>query len=127
MSTIITGKRQNNIEQLNKLSAELYESIFNVNLIENKDKAFYFYNTLDKIIFPDYINKEVFDVQTLTADLPWTTLSHKLYQTISLWWIIFLLNDPEYIFKAKAGKSYKFIKPEYISNILSKLNNNEQD
>ncbi len=125
MSTIITGNRHNNIEQLNKLSAEVYEVIFNVNLVENKEKSFYFYNTLNKVIFPNYINKNIFDVQTLNTDLPWTTMSYNIYQTISLWWVIFLLNNPDYIFKAKAGVAYKFIKPEYISNILSKINSNE--
>ena len=59
MSTITTGTKQNNITELNKLSDELYESIFNVNLIENKDKSFYFYNTLEKVIFPDFINTPI--------------------------------------------------------------------
>ena len=124
MSTITTGTKQNNIVELNKLSDELYESIFNVNLIENKDKSFYFYNTLEKVIFPDFINTEVFDIKTLDTDTSWTNLSYKIYQTISLWWVIFLLNNPTYVFKAKAGSTYKFIKPEYISNVLTQLNSN---
>ena len=37
----------------------------------------------------------------------------------------FLLDNPTYVFKAKAGRTYKFIKPEYISNVLTKLNSNE--
>lgn len=125
MSTIIIGNKHNNIKQIDKLSTELYEVIFNVNLVENKEKSFYFYNILNKVIFPDYINKNIFDIQTLNVDLPWTTMSYNIYQTISLWWVIFLLNDPDYIFKAKAGVTYKFIKPEYIPNILSKINSNE--
>tara|TARA_R100000908_G_C3732030_1_gene131092 strand:+ start:364 stop:741 length:378 start_codon:yes stop_codon:yes gene_type:complete len=125
MSTITTGTKQNNITELNKLSDELYESIFNVNLIENKDKSFYFYNTLEKVIFPEFINTEVFDIKTLDTDTSWTNLSFKIYETISLWWVIFLLNNPTYVFKAKAGRTYKFIKPEYISNVLTRLNSNE--
>ena len=94
-------------------------------MIENKDKSFYFYNTLEKVVFPDFINTEVFDIKTLDTDTSWTNLSYKIYQTISLWWVIFLLDNPTYVFKAKAGRTYKFIKPEYISNVLTKLNSNE--
>ena len=38
MSSIITGKNRNNIADLEAISSELYENIFKVNLIENKDK-----------------------------------------------------------------------------------------
>lgn len=123
MSTINSGKTRDKIDQLDTLSKELYENIFKVSLIDNKDKSFYFYNILNRVIFPDSINKDVFDIKILNVDTPWTTLSYQIYGSISLWWIIFLLNKPNYIFLAKAGQQYKYIKPEYIEFVLESLKN----
>ena len=123
MSTINSGKTRDKIEQLDTLSRELYENIFKVSLIDNKDKSFYFYNTLNRVIFPDNIDKDVFDIKVLNVDTPWTTLSYQIYGSISLWWVIFLLNKPEYVFLAKAGKQYKYIKPEYMQSVLQNLKN----
>lgn len=123
MSTINSGKTRDKIKQLDTLGRELYENIFKVSLIDNKDKSFYFYNTLNRVIFPDSIDKNVFDIKILNADTPWTTLSYQIYSSINLWWVIFLLNKPEYVFLAKAGKQYKYIKPEYIQSVLESLKN----
>ena len=123
MSTINSGKTRDKIEQLDTLSRELYENIFKVSLIDNKDKTFYFYNTLNRVIFPDNIDKDVFDIKVLNVDTPWTTLSYQIYGSISLWWVIFLLNKPEYVFLAKAGKQYKYIKPGYMQSVLQNLKN----
>src|SRR5210317_222902 len=102
MSTINSGKTRDKIKQLDTLGKELYENIFKVSLIDNKDKSFYFYNTLNRVIFPDNIDKDAFDIKILNVDTPWTTLSYQIYGSISLWWVIFLLNKPEYVFLAKA-------------------------
>ena len=61
MSTIINGTKQNQVEDLNNLSSELYENIFNVNLVDNKDSNFYFYNLLNKVSFPDNISDDFID------------------------------------------------------------------
>jgi len=68
MSTIINGKAQNEITDLATLSRNLYENIFNVNLIE--DNNVYFYNLLNKVIFPDDISDEFTDEITLMSDKP---------------------------------------------------------
>lgn len=125
MSTIINGAKQNQIEELNKLSNNLYENIFKVNLLETKETDFYFYNLLNKVIFPDDISDEFIDEKVLTSDKPWTMLSHELYGTISLWWVVYLLNKPEYIFKALAGVSYKYIKPSAITTVLQQITINQ--
>tara|TARA_R110002124_G_scaffold286974_2_gene469506 strand:- start:122 stop:493 length:372 start_codon:yes stop_codon:yes gene_type:complete len=119
MSTIINGKVQNEITDLATLSRNLYENIFNVNLIE--DNNVYFYNLLNKVIFPDSISDEFTDEITLTSDKPWTMLSFQLYGTINLWWTVYLLNKPDYIFKAQANNTYKFIKSKYITSVLNKI------
>lgn len=122
MSTINSGKPRNKIKELDALSVELYENIFKVSLIKNKDKSFYFYNILNKVVFPKDIDKDIFTVKVLNVDTPWTTLSYQIYGTITLWWVCFLLNNHKDIFIARAGKQYKFIKPEYIENVLQNLN-----
>jgi hypothetical protein len=51
-------------------------------------------------------------------------LSFELYGTIDLWWVIYLLNKPKYIFKAKAGTTYKYVKPDFISDVLQQMTTN---
>ena len=110
MSTIINGAKRNQVEELEGLSRNLYENIFNVGLVNNDGKSFYTYNLLNKVIFPETIDSNIIDEITLTGDKPWTMLSFQLYGTIELWWVVYLLNKPDYIFKAKANTPYKFIK-----------------
>jgi hypothetical protein len=121
------GAQQNQIKRLPALPPERYENIFNVYKTSNEEnKSYYFYNILNKIQISDIIDTSVYDVFTLTKNLPWTTFSFELYETTSLWWLIWLLNKPENIFIAEAGKDYKYILPEYIdvvlTNILSQIN-----
>jgi len=125
MSTIINGTSQNQVEELNNLNSNLYENIFNVSLLDNDGKDLYFYNILDKVIFPDDISDEYIDEVTINTDKPWTTLSYELYGTIQLWWVVFLLNKPEYIFKAQAGTTYKFIKPGFVGAVINQISTNQ--
>ena len=121
MSTIINGIQRNQVEELEGLSRNLYENIFNVGLVNNDDKSFYTYNLLNKVIFPETLDSNVIDEITLTSDKPWTMLSFQLYSTIELWWVVYLLNKPDYIFKAKANTPYKYIKPGFMSNVLQQI------
>ena len=125
MSTIINGTTQNQVEELNTLSSELYENIFNVNLVDNSDSNFYFYNLLNKVTFPDNISDEFIEETTLLSDKPWTALSYELYGTIQLWWSVYLLNKPDYIFKAQANNTYKYIKPGVLYNVLEQIRSNQ--
>jgi hypothetical protein len=124
MSTIINGTSQSQVDELDNLNSNLYENIFNVNLIDGDIKDFYFYNILNKVVFPDDISDEYITDVVLNTDKPWTTLSYELYGTIQLWWVIVLLNNPDYIFKAQAGTTYKFIKHRYINAVLQQISNN---
>tara|TARA_R110002020_G_scaffold147195_2_gene322382 strand:- start:16122 stop:16496 length:375 start_codon:yes stop_codon:yes gene_type:complete len=121
MSTINTGAKRDQITELEGLSRNLYENIFNVTLVNNSDKSFYAYNLLNKVIFPESLNSEFIEEVTLTSDQPWTMLSFELYGTIQLWWVVYLLNKPDYIFKAKAGTTYKYIKSKYITSVLQQI------
>jgi len=124
MSTINNGVKQNDIKdsEVSKLADSLYENLFNVNVIDNKEYSYYFYNTLNKIDIPEELASDVYTYVTLTHDTPWTTLAHRIYNDMTLWWLIVLINRPDYIFKAKGGLEYKIIKPEVIDFILDKIN-----
>ena len=125
MSTIINGALQNQVDELNSLNSNLYENIFNINLIDEDGSNLYFYNILNKVVFPDDISDEYITEVVINVDKPWTTLSHEIYGTIQLWWVIVLLNKPDYIFKAQAGTTYKFIKPGFINAVLQQITNNQ--
>jgi|TARA_R110000765_G_scaffold142558_1_gene243775 hypothetical protein len=125
MSTIINGALQNQVDELNSLNSNLYENIFNVNLIDGDGSNLYFYNILNKVVFPDDISDEYITEIVINIDKPWTTLSYEIYGTIQLWWVIVLLNKPDYIFKAQAGINYKFIKPGFINAVLQQISNNQ--
>ena len=121
MSSIFIGEKRNTVTDLETISLELYENIFKVNLLENKDKNFYFYNTLNKVIFPDNLDGSVYKEVTVQTDTPWTTLSFNLYGTINLWWVVYLINKPKYIFLAKGGTTIKYITPGAITSILNSM------
>lgn len=121
MSTIINGSKQNEVDELVSLSNDMYENIFKVNLIDTNGTDLYFYNLLNKVVFPDDISDDVVATITLQNDMPWTTLSYQLYGTINLWWTVYLLNKPDYIFKAQANNTYKFIRSKYITSVLNKI------
>ena len=125
MSTVINGSKQNEVEGLQSLSNDMYENIFNVNLIDVDGTDIYFYNLLNKVVFPDNISDEVVDTIILQNDKPWTTLSYELYGTISLWWTVYLLNKPKDIFKAKAATEYKYIKPGAMGVVLQQITINK--
>ena len=125
MSTLNTGAKRDQIAELESLSRNLYENIFNITLIDNSDKSFYAYNLLNKVVFPETLSSEFIEEINLTSDKPWTMLSFELYGTIELWWVIYLLNKPDYIFKAKAGTAYKYIKTKYITNTLQQITNSQ--
>ena len=96
MSTVNNGVKQNKISDLaiGELSRNVYENIFNVNLINKENGSFltshYFYNTLNKVSIPEDIDSNIIDTITLNYDTAWTTLSYKVYNTIELWWLIVL-------------------------------------
>lgn len=125
MSTINNGAKQNKIKDnsIPKLQKELYENIFNVNVQNNEEKesSHFFYNILNKVSLPEALDSESYEKVFIDYDTPWTTLSYRIYNTIDLWWVLVLVNKPDYIFKAKGGKEYLIIKPAYISKILSQI------
>ena len=113
------GKSQNQIPELPRLDKERYENIFKV--YSNEDGQF-FYNINNKIVIPETLDETIVNKIRLDRDLAWTILSYKLYNTMNLWWLLFLLNKPENIFYAKAGIEYKYISRDFIEDTLDSIN-----
>jgi hypothetical protein len=113
------GLSQNQVNALPTLDRVRYENIFKVyKVIKDSDNSYYFYNILNKVIIPDSINDNILSTISINRNTAWTTLSYNLYGTISLWWLIHLINKPKDIFLARSGQTYKYIKPEYINDII---------
>jgi|13_taG_2_1085334.scaffolds.fasta_scaffold19757_2 hypothetical protein len=125
MSTVINGATQNEVEELESLTNDLYENIFKINLIDKAGNDLYFYNLLNKVVFPDNISDEIVSTFIPQNDVPWTMLSYQLYGTINLWWTVYLLNKPDYIFMAKAATEYKYIKPGAMKTVLKQITLNK--
>lgn len=105
------------------VTSENYENIFNVYTDEN---AFYYFNLLKKVDFPDDLNSDIYDwYQTQPIDT-YPNISYRFYKSVTLWWIICAANhidDPTK--QPEAGVLLKIIKPFYIKNILARINQNE--
>jgi hypothetical protein len=113
-------KYQNNIKDLPVLDDTRYENIFKL----AKSDKYFFYNIIKKISIPDDIQSEIYIEYRINSNRPWTDLSHEIYGSQDLWWLICLtnkiynpINNPE------LGAVYKIIKPDYVNIILQELKN----
>lgn len=115
------GTYQNQISDLPSISKERYENIFKIYDINDTNTKYRFYNILNKVTIPSDIDENLLGNINLDVKIPWTILSHKLYGTQFLWWLIFLLNNPKNIFYADSGIEYKYILPENINSVLDTI------
>jgi hypothetical protein len=113
------GLSQSNIQGLPILGNNRYENIFK--LYENENKQF-FYNLKKSITFPDDIDDRYVGYFSLDRNVPWTIISFNIYGTIFLWWSITELNKiSNPVILPKTGTTLKYIKPEYIKQIVSQI------
>ena len=109
----------NEISDLSPLEDTRYENIFKV---AQSDKYF-FYNITKKVTFPEDLSTDIFFQMAPTARMPWTTLAHQVYGDQNLWWLICCVNKIQNpINNPTPGRTYKFIKPTYVSRILVEIN-----
>ncbi len=112
--------KQSNIDSTPSLSDFRYENFLNVYKDSNGQ---YFYNLLQNVsvIPPD--SDVVHDFYTVGSNETWVLISYKYYKTIELWWLICAYNqiiEPGNF--AKSGTVLKLLKPEYVSAVISALN-----
>jgi len=116
--------KNNDIQLLPKINGLRYENILPVYTITKDGKDFYFYNINNKIVLPTKIDGGYIGNIVLDRTIPWTTLSYRIYGNIYLWYILYLMNSNSNVpsFVASIGTPIVFIKPEFITNVTSKLN-----
>ena len=126
--TGITGKYQNNIEELDRLPLTRYERIFKIYTEGKDDKQFYFYNILNKIEFPDNIDSSILDTYVVNGREPLTTTSYNIYGDIESWWIIYLLNKKAIgnKFYAEGGLQLTYILPNKRGLIYQQITDTTQ-
>lgn len=102
---------------------ERYENIFNMYSFENDNKNKYvFYNITSKVVIPNDLDESVFLYYTIPAKMPWTTISHKIYNTQHLWWLIATINNIRNPVKLlQEGTIIKVIDPKYIDGIFDSI------
>ena len=102
---------------------EWYENIFNSYEVTNDNNDVYaFHNISSKVTLPDDIDSNVFEYWTIPGSLPLTSLSHRIYGNMHLWWLIMIANDIRNPIKLLApGSTIRVIKQEYVATILDNL------
>ncbi len=86
------------------------------------DNGYPIYNLMGRVKVPKNINPIFYDSYQPTSNESFETISYKSYGTISLWWLICLVNNLYNITEgAVAGVPLKIIKKQYIGDILEEI------
>lgn len=103
------------------ISKENLENFFNI--YENID-GLYFFNMLKTVYIPEDLDPDVYIIYTIKPQDTWYLISYINYSTIKLWWLVCCTNNIiNPLTLPVEGVNIKIIKPEYVSNIISKLTN----
>lgn len=96
------------------------ENIFN---IYSEEDGQYFYNILKTVNIPKDIDASYFEYYIVKTDDTWPTIAYKAYKNVVLWWLVCAANqiiDPTSI--PTPGTTIKIIKSEYVTQILTEIN-----
>jgi hypothetical protein len=100
-------------------SAFKYENFFNI--YETQDH-YRFFNLLKNISIFSADNSEVEEEYITDGVDTWYSISHKIYGTVNLWWLVCLYNKTINPFKPlKTKTTLKILKPPYVSLVLSEI------
>ena len=82
------------------------------------------FNLLNRSIhFPDDKTLKIYGKIYVYSNVAWTILAWQMYGSIEYWWVLAALNKSQ-IFYAEEGTEIYYIKPQYISSIISKIETN---
>jgi hypothetical protein len=108
------------IPDLPSIDAYRFENIFKLYTENN----YYFYNILKTLNIPDDLDSSVFFKYEVPNPMSWHVLSHRIYGSTDLWWLLVIVNDVKNPVKLPSGGDIlKVIKPGSISKILTLINN----
>lgn len=105
--------------------ADRYENIFNMYQFNTSNNDTYvFYNILSKISIPTGLDPIVYQLYEVDSQIALTSLSHKLYGSQHLWWLIMILNNLKNPVKLiESGSIIKIIKSDYLDLVFDSLQN----
>ena len=110
---------QNDLDDLPKLKNSNFENALKVLQDAN---GFYYYNLLETLAFPDNLPDIYFVDYVVSYDDTWPFISYKVYNDITLWWIIAfankVINPINYL---QPGKIIKIPTTEIASEILTQI------
>lgn len=117
-----TGKHQNDIADLPRLSNYRLENLFKVYTDANGN---YFYNLLNTIVFPEEPDENIYYLWRIPSpNMPWTLISHQIYNTVELWWLLCSLNGIQNaVVFPEAGTQIKVLMERYVSTVLQQIAN----
>jgi nucleoid-associated protein YgaU len=111
--------KQNEITDLEKLSPENLENIFNV--YKDLDDM-YFYNLLQTISIPQNLPESVYITYNVRQGDTWPFISHKTLNNPNLWWLILMVNniqDPTK--KVEPGTTIRIPRTEFVRQVISQM------
>lgn len=89
--------------------------------VVNGDKGFRFFNIITSVKLPT-LDKSVYRLYKVRGPMPWTKVSHEIYGTQHLWWLICLSNN---IFNPttppKVGATLRVINPQDALDIVEEI------
>lgn len=103
--------------------SSLYENLFNMYEVTNSNSDSYaFYNILNKSALPNDIDDSIYDYYRIEYDIPLTILSYNIYNDISLWWLIMLVNKLDNpVINLQQGSIIKVVKPQYVPEFTKSI------
>lgn len=112
--------KQDDFPDLPIVSGYRYENFFNIYTDNN---GFKFYNLLCSInLFPS-LNSNAEDDYIVKNNDTWPLISYKYYNTMDLWWLVCAYNQIENpLISPKFGNVIKLLKNNYVSTVISNLN-----
>jgi nucleoid-associated protein YgaU len=111
--------KQNQIKELERLSPENLENIFNV--YQDRD-GMYFYNLLQTVSIPQTLPPTLFTTYTTKHGDTWPFISHKTLNNPNLWWLILFVNniqDPT--IKLEPGVNILIPISRFVQEVISQI------
>jgi len=115
------GEYQKNIPDLELLPDGRYENIFKIFIKEGK----YVYNILKTInIDVNEIPHSFYQTTKTVTESPFTFISHSVYNTTDLWWLIYLVNKDTLrspIELVPGGTKLRILRVDKVRDILDQI------
>jgi LysM repeat protein len=84
--------KQNDIENLDRLTPQQLENLFNV-FTDDDDCEIYYYNLLRTVNFPEDLDESLFTTYKVRPQDTYPMIAHRIYGSLQLWWLICAINN----------------------------------